>query len=460
MKRKSIAVIAAISMVVLSACGSNSSSQSNEKANISIWYVWSGPDAKFIKDAISRFEQVNPGIQVTESENTTVDKFLAAINSGKGPDISVDLGLDNVARFCNSGMWLDLRQYLGSNDGIDLSKVFPASVLKGTSYKGIPCSLPLLTDTFGLFYNKTLLTNAGFSSPPKTTDDLITYSKKITKFNSDGSIRVAGYVPWTGYYSVYWSSAYASYMFGAPWYSSDGKSMLGTDTRWEQALTWQKDFIATVYGHGDYTKGSKALAKFVAGAGDEWGCAQDLQAGRTAMILDGEWRIGSICPENKATKVSALNYGIAPMPVAPAMSSDYGFGPVGGPVMGITKSSKAPAAAWKLLKFLATDKTLMESGFKSLSQFPSTTASLDDISNGTSDSHWKEMTSIVGNKNSGWRSTSIIGNKDQSIADGVFSEVQMNQMPNVTTLGFNAALHAELLKLAHQIDQYTLQGKH
>jgi len=73
MKRKSIAVIAAISMVVLSACGSNSSSQSNEKANISIWYVWSGPDAKFIKDAISRFEQVNPGIQVTESENTTVD---------------------------------------------------------------------------------------------------------------------------------------------------------------------------------------------------------------------------------------------------------------------------------------------------------------------------------------------------------------------------------------------------
>ena len=64
-------------------------------------------------------------------------------------------------------------------DGIDPS-IFPAAAQYYTQYDGVRCSLPILADAYGFYYNKDLLAKAGLSAPPKTVTELTTIAKKLT----------------------------------------------------------------------------------------------------------------------------------------------------------------------------------------------------------------------------------------------------------------------------------------
>ncbi len=60
--------------------------------------------------------------------------------------------------------------------------------------------MPMLADDYGLYYNKKLLSDAGFSAPPKTASELTAMAKSSTVRNPDGTIKVAGFVPLAGFY--------------------------------------------------------------------------------------------------------------------------------------------------------------------------------------------------------------------------------------------------------------------
>ena len=95
---------------------------------------------------------------------------------------------------------------------------------------------------------------AGITDPPKTLSELEADAKKLTVFNSDGSIKVAGFVPWFGYYEF--STPNLGNLFGAKWYSDDGTtSVVDSDPAWKAMFQWQHDFIADVYGGGDFQTG-------------------------------------------------------------------------------------------------------------------------------------------------------------------------------------------------------------
>ena len=49
------------------------------------------------------------------------------------------------------------------NDGIDLSKEIPEPATRYTSYEGNQCTLPVLSDAYGLYYNKDMFEAAGIS---------------------------------------------------------------------------------------------------------------------------------------------------------------------------------------------------------------------------------------------------------------------------------------------------------
>ena len=51
---------------------------------------------------------------------------------------------------------------------IDAS-MFPQAVQTYTQYKGKRCALPMLADTYGLYYNKALFKKAGITAPPATS---------------------------------------------------------------------------------------------------------------------------------------------------------------------------------------------------------------------------------------------------------------------------------------------------
>ena len=348
---------------------------------VTVWSPYKGGNLALWNAAIARVEAANPGLKVESVGSIDMAKSLAAINAGNGPDISVSNGAGNLGWFCGSGAWQRLNRFISSSTtGINLTTTFSAAANASTVSGGVRCALPLNSEVFAFFWNKDLLAKVGFKSAPKTTTELLTASKALTTFNSDGTIKTAGFVPWAGYYGFDMDSMWLGQMFGAKWYTAQGASAFGSDPKWAKALAWQKDFIAKVYGGGDFDKGSKALTKFVAARGGEWGTNHDFMTGRVAMKWDANWMAPMFCTgddwamADKCT--SKVNFGIAGFPVSPENISAYGSGVVGEAQMGISKGSKNVKDAWTVMKALATD-TKLAAAWDDANGAPSTLLSKD-----------------------------------------------------------------------------------
>ncbi len=405
--RRMVAIAAAMLVVVGAACSSGSDSStasavntaSHEPVTLSITGEWTGVECAKWKEIFPAFTEAYPWATVNPICNVNDDKMIKQINAGNAPDVAQSFGVDNVGSFCNSGAWEDLNPYITGGDGIDMSQ-FPAAALTYTQFNDEQCALPFMTDTFGMYYNTDMFEAAGLTEPPKTTDDLVDYAKKLTQFNPDGSIKVAGFVPDSTYYCCAMTMTNLAYMFNAKWLDESGQAAFATDPQWAAAFQWQHDFIAEVYGDGDFQTGSDKLTEFISGAGNEWNAQQDLGTGRVAMTVDGEWR--------NAFVPGDLNYDSAPMPVAPGTEDRYGGGAAGGTVLALPKGSPHPAEAWLLLKWLATDTDVLVDVANRINNVPTTEASLTSP-NLDLPPQFQTFMDVFENPNSGWVPTTAIG---------------------------------------------------
>jgi multiple sugar transport system substrate-binding protein len=253
--------------------------------------------------------------------------------------VSLSGTTDNVGKFCSTGAWQDLAPYI-ARDKVDMSDI-PNVVQSYTAYQGKRCTMPLLADAYGLYYNKKLFAAAGISSPPKTLSELAADAKKLTQKESNGDIKVAGFDPLSGFYEN--SVTHYAAMGGAKFLTDDGKSAVGSDPQWKELLNWQKGLV-------DYY-GYDKINKFQSAFGDEFSADNAFEKGQVAMNIDGEWRIASIAADNPA----GLDWGVAPMPVADSRADAYGSGFIIGNVIGISKNSKNSEAAWQFIKFMTTN---------------------------------------------------------------------------------------------------------
>ncbi len=361
MKKRLFASFAATALVAASMVAATGAAQAAPRT-VTVWSPYQGGNLDMWNAAIKRIEADNPGLTIKSVGNIDMAKSLAAINAGNGPDISVSNGNGNLGWFCGTGAWQKLNTLIAGKNGIDMKATFNAAAVASSISNNNRCALPLYSEIFAFYWNKDLLAKAGYNAPPKTTTELLAYSQKLTTFNSDGSIKTAGFVPWAGYYGFDMDSMWLGQMFGAKWYAGDRSAAFASDAKWAKAFNWQKDFIAKVYGGGNFDKGSKALTKFVAARGGEWGTDHDFMTGRVAMKWDANWMAPMYCTgddwalADKCT--SKVNFGIAGFPVSPENIAAYGSGVVGQGQMGISKGSKNVKDAWIVMKALATDTKL------------------------------------------------------------------------------------------------------
>ncbi|MFI6478434.1 extracellular solute-binding protein [Nonomuraea sp. NPDC050663] len=308
-------------------------------ATLELWHGFSADsEVKAFEEAITGFTKKFPQIKVVAKKGIQDDQITAAIRSGKAPDLAASFTTDNVAQWCKSGAFQDLTEVIKA-DGIDLN-VLPATSRSYTEFEGKRCTMPLLADAYGMFYNTDLMKG---EQPPKTLTELTELTKKLTVRDANGDIKVAGFIPSFQYYEN--SASHMAPMTGAKWYNEDGTSAIGSDPAWKQLMTWQKELVDW-YG---YDK----LEKFRKGLGDEWGAEHPFFKNKVAMILDGEWRLGMIAANPEATK--DLKFGTAPLPVADDKPDLHGSGFTAGTVIGVPKGAKNPQHAWELLKYLTTD---------------------------------------------------------------------------------------------------------
>jgi multiple sugar transport system substrate-binding protein len=366
MRKMTTAVVLGLAVALgTSACGGIGGASTGDPAaapaadqNITLT-VWSGFQDRELKDVeavFAKFHEAHPNITIKSQGGQDDDKITQAIRGGNAPDVAISFSADNIGKFCGSGSFQDLDPYI-TRDKVDLAQI-PEATKSYTSYEGKRCAMPMLADVFGLYYNKKMFAAAGITSPPKTMSEMAAAAKKLTTFNADGSIKVAGYVPTPGYYAN--TAKVLAPQFGASWQDDKGKSSLATSPGWSEMLNWQKD-LTGFYGAGK-------LTKFTAQSGQQYSPDHDFEIGRVAMIVDGEYRAAFIDNEAKD-----LDYATAPFPVSDNHPELYGTAYTTGTIVGVPKGAKNAGAAWELIKYLTTDTAPLVQLSNSLKNVPTTT---------------------------------------------------------------------------------------
>jgi multiple sugar transport system substrate-binding protein len=366
---------------------------------LTVWSDFSARELKVTTNALNMVTKQYPWLTVKHIGSKADDTIERAISGGNPPDVAISFTPDNAAKYCQSGAWQDLNSYLQA-DKIDKASVWPSGVFSYTSFENKQCALPMLTDAYGLYYNTDLFKKHGITAPPKTVSELADMAKKLTEYNSDGSIKVAGFVPLFGFYGSTTPNT-LGHAFGAKWYDQSLKPTLSTDPNWAKMLKWQKSLVDAI--------GYEKLQKFAAsigGANSEFSAQNGFETGKIAMMLDGEWRTAFI--EGDKSKV---NYATAPFPVDDAQAGLYGAQQVGGTIAGIPKGVKHTPESWLLLKFMTTDSNYLTTLAHGLKNVPSTFDSLKDqqLQN---DPHFKTFLDVFKNPQSTFKPITPIGSAD------------------------------------------------
>ncbi len=382
-----IAVTAAAALTLSGCSGGGSASTfqattpSDLSGTVSFWHFFSDREAKVIQSVVDDFEKKNPKIKVEVHAGQDDEKLRKAIATGSKVDVGLSYSTDIVGNFCSTGAFRSLNKVI-ERDKVDMGQFSP-TVKSYTEFKGNRCSMPMLADVYGLYYNKGLLSAAGFSAPPKTLTELEKMADKLTTYNPDGSIKTLGFNPTMGWYEN--AAAHYGPAAGAEWLKADGTSAISSSPGWTELINWQKAYVDKI--------GWGKLNTFTSGLGQEFSADNAFQKGQVAMNMDGEYRTGFIADQSKD-----LNYGTAPFPTADDHTDLYGGGYMTGNIVGISKGSKNPELAWALLKYLTTDTSAVVKLANGLKNVPTTTDALNSPDLQVSE-QYKTFLDVAANKN-------------------------------------------------------------
>jgi multiple sugar transport system substrate-binding protein len=392
--------------------GSASGAANRTPVTITLWNGFTNRELGVLKDAVAAFHQSHPWITVKTVGGVNDDKIIAAIRGGNSPDVAQSFTADNTGLFCSSGGWIDLKPYMDAAK-IDAT-MFPQAVQTYTQYKGKRCALPMLADTYGLYYNKDLFAKAGITSPPKTMSELAADAKKLTVRSGD-TFKVVGYDPAQGFYEN--APAHYGPVFGAQWVDGSDKSVISKQPGWAEFMQWQKGLI-DFYGFD-------RLKRWQAGAGEEFSASNAFERGKLAMAIDGEYRTAFIKAEHPD-----LHYATAPLPAADSHPELYGAGYVTGNIVGIPKGAKHKDAAWELVKYLTTDDHALALLSNGLRNVPTTTSSLKS-SELTPDPNFKVFLDIFAHPKTATTPITAAGSANQELFQNYVTKWQAGKVSDL-----------------------------
>jgi multiple sugar transport system substrate-binding protein len=436
--KRALTLLAAVSAIglALGGCsggGGGGTGTADHPVTITFWHGYNlKQDVNQVNSMIKTFEKNHPTIKVKAVANVGDDKILQGVRGSDSPDVVSLFSTAQVGGLCSGGL-IDLNPLL-KKSGIDKNKVFIKSRLSYTQYKGSQCTLPLLGDTYGLYYNTDMFKAAGITSPPKTWSEFTADAVKLTKQTADGYQQL-GFMPsFQGYESG--ASTWIA-QWGPQWSDAQGTSNLATDPQ-------VKAFFNDVGSFQKELGGNQKLEKYRLGFGDEWSAQNAFEVGKVAMQLDGEWRSSLIKSDG-----SKIHFATAPLPVPDNRTDTYGMGPVTGTVIGVAAKSKHQEAAWQLVKYLTTDTDALVSFANEIWNIPTTVESLNSPKL-TQDPNFQTFVKISANKFSAAPPSSGNGNAYATKFNEFAVKWAQGKVPN---------LDAGLKVLDQQIDTTNAQSR-
>ncbi|MEU7060320.1 ABC transporter substrate-binding protein [Streptomyces sp. NPDC046197] len=440
-RKAALALAASVSIALLAtACtgqpDSGASDDAAKETTINFWHAWSAPnEVKAVKSLIDGFEKAHPNIHVNVVGNVTDDKINQALRTGgdRAPDVISSFTTNNVGKFCSSGALADLNPFF-KKAGIDPQSTFPKPMNEYTQFDGKRCTVPLLGDAYGLYYNQDAFAKAGIKSPPRTWSEFEADAKKLTIPQGDG-FKQLGFMP--DYHGWETTTEHYFAQFSPTYFDANGKSNLARDPAFEKGFTLQKKLV-------DELGGFQRLEKYRATLGDEWGPKHPFHTGQVAMQLDGEWRLGMATDARPKFRI-----GVAPLPVPDDQADQYGKGYITGTIAGIAATSHKQNAAWELVKYMTTNTDAVVGFANDIHNVPSTLAALKSPKL-KYDPRFRTFLGIAANPNSTTTPASINGGQYL---------VTIQQFGYDYESGKENDLGAGLAKTARQIDTDIAQAK-
>ncbi len=306
-----------------------------EPITLTYWRTADGitPFADILRD----YKTLHPNVTIKLSNVSTAEydkKLTEAVAAGKAPDIYA-INSDWMERYSSSYAAAPDSVFTAEEYRTTFLPVVSDSLIKGDQVVGASYGV----STLGLFYNPALLAKAGIKDPPKTWQQFLEYSKKLTVMTGP-TITMSGAA--IGGTNVDNYTAIVSILM-----MQNGASM--TDNPVSRATFASPD-------PSGYPPGAKALSFYASfakagSANQSWDpkASNSLEAfeqGKTAMLIDYAYQapvIDATTPE--------LNYKMTRLPqvntAEPTNYADYW-------VELVSNKSKHSEVAWDFLRFASS----------------------------------------------------------------------------------------------------------
>ena len=341
MKNKVVYAFVAIVLLaglVLSACTPKptaAAEQKNEPVQLKMTIWGSSSDPEVYRTRLDLFEAKNPTIKVelVYIPSDYAQKVQTMIAGGTSPDI-IQLAED-VHGYSSKGQILPLNDYV-TKYNVNLNERFgTGGLVAAYSRDGKLYAMPDRGGALILYYNKAMFDAAGLSYPTKdwTWTEFLDAAQKLT-------IREGDQVKQYGFAAGDWWPWWMSFIYqnGGQVLDANGKPALDTPETVE-ALQFYVDLVykyKVAPSPTDYANlGTNSPDPLFA-------------QGKVAMITTGFWNVGSL------QQVPDLKWDIAPL-FKQKKSATVMFGSG----LAISKDSKHPEEAFKVIEFLTSEEGQM-----------------------------------------------------------------------------------------------------
>jgi len=268
------------------------------KTTIRFWNGFTGPDGRTMLHIVQQFNRENPDVRVLMQRMpwaTYYNKLFVAGLGGRAPEVFV-VHAANIERFMQADFLRPVDDLVRAEDGIDEIDFAP-NVWKAVERDGRHYAVPLDVHPLGMYYNKSLLLEAGMidsdgrAKPPATREEFVDAVTKIAALppGPDGRPRWGFVFTWfrTNIYTV-------MRQFGGRFFTGDNSRCVMNCPENVEALQFCVDLIQTL-------KAAPSPENF-----DSW---IGFRQGRVGVVFEGIYMLADL------KKQTDLDWGAAPVPL-------------------------------------------------------------------------------------------------------------------------------------------------
>ncbi|NPA74767.1 MAG: extracellular solute-binding protein [Euryarchaeota archaeon] len=285
------------------------------KPVITIWYTFTRGSKEYdtFNRLIAEYQKMHPDVIIKaewQEYSAAINKYITQANAGNPPDI-IRIPNDRLGEIARMGFLEPLDGYMNPT----LWRAYLPQAMDAMTYKGKLYALPASYDSLLIIYNKDLI--------KEKIDDKNWTLEDMVRIAENSSAEYGIVFPTT---SSYWWFPF-QYGFGGSIFHN------GVPVVNDSASVRATEFIKSLVSRGLMPKNPV----------DEQTMVSYFNSGKTAMIIEGPWKISEI-------QLAVPHYGLAVMPKAVRHLSPL----VGYKGYAISKDSKYKTLDFDLIKFLTS----------------------------------------------------------------------------------------------------------